>query len=512
MTGAERGTPSPAPVAAASTATCVTILLLFCAWPIVNFANDNREQLSRADYGFLATAFIVTVAVVMAAFAALGWIAGAPRRVRLVAALVAAVVLFYNYHLVFAALVEGFAFVRLTRGENYAYLAILVGVPLLVWFLPSGRIAAQALLVAAIALFAMPAAGLAAHAMSDAKGPAVHAGAEAARGSGARIKPNIYYLMTDGYGRADQLASRLGYDNSAFVDYLKGRGFYVADQAYANYPMTYMSLPSSLAMDYLVTETTPKHTDRSSFYATIQGRNPVVERLRSYGYTYAHMASGVWDGSRCSGVEDVCLANSEEVVVAFFRMTPVSRLRRGESVTTPRSVEVALERLPSGRPTFLFAHIFSPHPPRTFEGDCALRTTRGESLVYWKPSGKNDYLRDIACTNRQLSGLIDRLLERDPQAIVLLHSDHGPAFGIDWSLPNDRWTRDAFDERFAILMALRLPSECSALPYPTLSPVNLFRVVFACLEGKPVERLADDSYITAYEKNERQDPVLKYRR
>ena len=485
---------------------------MFCAWPIVNFANDNREQLSRADYGFLAIAFLVTVAVVGALFAVLGWIAGASRRVRLVAALVAAVVLFYNYHLVYAGLVEGFSFVGVSRGENYAYLAILIGVPLLVWMLPSGRIVAQALLVAAIALFAMPAAGLAVHALSGTRGPAIPSEAKQASASSARIKPNIYYLMTDGYGRADQLKRGLGYDNTAFLDFLQARGFYVADQSYANYPMTFMSLPSALAMDYLVTEKTARHTDRSAFYATIQGRNPVVERLRSYGYAYAHMASGVWDGSRCSGVEDLCLANSEEVLVAFYRMTPVSRFRRGESVTTPRSVEGVLERLPSGRPVFLFAHIFSPHPPRTFEGDCALRTTRSESLVYWKPSGKKDYVHDLGCTNRQFTALIERLLARDPQALVLLHSDHGPAFGVDWSVGNDQWTRDAFDERFAILMAVRLPSECKQLAYPALSPVNLFRVVFACVEGKPVEKLADESYITAYEKNERQDPVLKYRR
>ena len=104
------------------------------------------------------------------------------------------------------------------------------------------------------------------------------------------------------------------------------------------------------------------------------------------------------------------------------------------------------------------------------------------------------------------------MIERDPEAIILLHSDHGSAFGIDWSIPNDKWTRDAFDERFAILMATRLPAECSGLAYPTMSPVNLFRVVFACLEGKPAEKLPDESYITAYEKNDRNEPALKFRR
>jgi hypothetical protein len=511
MTATEHAQPPPHSSPGVATGRCIAVLLLFCAWPIVNFANDNREQLARADYRFLALAMMATVVVVITLFALIGWKAGPSRRVRLVAALVAAVVLFYNYHLVYAGLVEAFEFVGLSRGENYAYIAMLVGIPLLVWLLPAGRVTFSGLAIAAIALFAMPSAGLAVHALSPARGP-LKVEAKAVNTAGARVTPNIYYLMTDGYARADQLASRLGFDNGKFLDYLRARGFYIADESYANYPMTYMSLPSALAMEYLVTEATPKHTDRSSFYATIQGRNPVVERLRKYGYAYAHMASGVWDGSRCSGVEDVCLANSEEVVVAFYRMTPWSRFRRGESVTTPRSVEAVLDRLPSGRPVFLFAHIFSPHPPRTFEGDCVLRTTRGESLVYWKPSGKNDYLRDLGCTNRQFSSLIDRLLERDPNAIVLVHSDHGPAFGVDWSIPNDKWTREAFDERFAILMAVRLPPDCSKLPYPTMSPVNLFRIVFACLEGQPAQRLADDSYITAYEKNERQDAVLKFPR
>ena len=41
------------------------------------------------------------------------------------------------------------------------------------------------------------------------------------------------------------------YDNQNFIDYLISKGFYVATKSQSNYPMTFLSLASSLNMKYL---------------------------------------------------------------------------------------------------------------------------------------------------------------------------------------------------------------------------------------------------------------------
>ncbi|HMB23461.1 MAG TPA: hypothetical protein VKP08_11545, partial [Anaerolineales bacterium] len=63
--------------------------------------------------------------------------------------------------------------------------------------------------------------------------------------------PDIYYIILDGYGRADVLEKQFGYDNSAFLNELRSMGFIVADCSQSNYAQTQLSLASSMNFDYI---------------------------------------------------------------------------------------------------------------------------------------------------------------------------------------------------------------------------------------------------------------------
>ena len=63
--------------------------------------------------------------------------------------------------------------------------------------------------------------------------------------------PDLYYFVLDGYGRADVLAENFDFDNSAFLEGLRQRGFVVADQSRSNYFWTNLSLASSLNLGLL---------------------------------------------------------------------------------------------------------------------------------------------------------------------------------------------------------------------------------------------------------------------
>lgn len=71
-------------------------------------------------------------------------------------------------------------------------------------------------------------------------------------GAPARDKlPDIYYLVFDRYGNEEILKEYFGYDNSGFTGFLSRSGFYVAGESRCNYPGTFLSLTSSLNMEYL---------------------------------------------------------------------------------------------------------------------------------------------------------------------------------------------------------------------------------------------------------------------
>ena len=54
-----------------------------------------------------------------------------------------------------------------------------------------------------------------------------------------------------GDGGYDTLRDLYGYDNSPFLDFLRSKGFYVADKSVTNYPRTELSVASSLNMKYM---------------------------------------------------------------------------------------------------------------------------------------------------------------------------------------------------------------------------------------------------------------------
>jgi hypothetical protein len=58
-------------------------------------------------------------------------------------------------------------------------------------------------------------------------------------------RPDIYYIVLDAYGRQDVLADLYNLDNRPFLDYLEGKGFYVASESHSNYMQTVFSIPAS---------------------------------------------------------------------------------------------------------------------------------------------------------------------------------------------------------------------------------------------------------------------------
>jgi hypothetical protein len=58
--------------------------------------------------------------------------------------------------------------------------------------------------------------------------------------------PDIYYIILDGYARSDTMAEAIGLDNSEFIAFLEGQGFYVAPESRANHNWTSLSIASSL--------------------------------------------------------------------------------------------------------------------------------------------------------------------------------------------------------------------------------------------------------------------------
>ena len=124
----------------------------------------------------------------------------------------------------------------------------------------------------------------------------------------AAAKPDIYYIILDGYANFHTLQNLFNYDNSAFLSYLHGKGFYLVDKSTSNFAFTQLSLASSLNMEYLNYLADEPASQDKDFEPTTQliENNKVWQFLRSQGYKYITFRS-IWGATSSNPYADVQL-------------------------------------------------------------------------------------------------------------------------------------------------------------------------------------------------------------
>lgn len=310
--------------------------------------------------------------------------------------------------------------------------------------------------------------------------------------------PDIYYIVLDGYGRADLLDSMYDYDNSPFTGALAQRGFIVAADSQSNYPRTVLSLSSSLNMQYL--DGASSALGDSYLWWPVEEtihRSQVRRFLEGQGYRTVFIASGfdytsIPDGDVYQKPFPVMLNDFEEV---FFRATNLSLLQgvAGEWVSFAtneshrrivlfgHSALSASASIPS--PKFVFAHIVSPHPPFVFNEDGSSRLEAGEFPFFGdgnefegdRGDYRDGYIAQVAYLNTLILETVDSIIETSPAPpVIIIQADHGPGMFTDFGSIE----ATCLFERFSILNAYYLPGIASGDVPENISPVNSFRLIF----------------------------------
>lgn len=316
--------------------------------------------------------------------------------------------------------------------------------------------------------------------------------------------PDIYYIILDSYTRSDLMQKAYGYDNSAFLSKLEEMGFYVASCSQSNFMRTDLSLASTLNMDYVqnLSDTfKPETYNRTKLFELLK-YNAVRKTLEAAGYRTIAFETGFhwseWDDADVfMGPSPISsdLTSFEELLLktTMLRVLVDTGMINAEEISGNHYRErtsFALDSLPElvkyPGPIFAFVHIISPHPPFVFGPD-------GE------PTNPNDFLNSdqkipaksyalgytnqVTYLNTRLEKILETLIKgSDRPPVILLQGDHGP-----WMQPDNK--------RFWILNAYYLPGHNKEL-YPSISPVNSFRIVLNDYLGTSYDLLADKSYFS----------------
>ncbi len=317
--------------------------------------------------------------------------------------------------------------------------------------------------------------------------------------------PDVFYIILDGYARADNLQRLFGFDNSEFLDCLRSRGFYVADRSCSNYPYTFISLASSLHMRYLDDLLDPSHAPNIYRFSRFL-RSPLVGRIfQSKGYRFIHFKTNFFPTSR-SDIADVSVGGGpdwlrDEFSQVLWRSTMLRMLEPSMAAQHLQAFE-ALKRIPQTKgPTFTFAHLIIPHHPYVFDRDGNILQYVSQSLA-WDAAmskSKQDYIEQMRFLNRKVQEVIDHILATSPvPPIIIVQADHGTMFTHPDGVPTAE-ELDRFGlERMPILNAYLVPEKMRQKLYPSISPVNTFRLLLTECFGEHFELLPDRNFVSSY--------------
>lgn len=326
--------------------------------------------------------------------------------------------------------------------------------------------------------------------------------------------PDIYYLIFDAYANTNVLKERFDFDNSDIIHYLKEKGFTVIDDGKSNYPSTHQSIRSSLNMEFIQDS---KHSI---------SHNLVMYHLKQLGYKTVSLKSNYQDTIpiRMADVNEFCAGYSdfEITVIDTTLLTGLKQWIKWFDYIPSfvNRLMCVLDEIPRvhqkyKEPVFIFAHVLSPHPPFVLGQDGPLsdqeRSAREQSgenfhttLVSWDPLFKEYYFDQIVYLNKRIKEIIDSILSTsDIPPVIILQSDHGMSFDemdektntyVSLSEADPEKQKLMIKGRSYILNAYYLPAKGREMLYPTITPVNSFRVIFNALFDAGYDLLEDNIY------------------
>jgi hypothetical protein len=311
-------------------------------------------------------------------------------------------------------------------------------------------------------------------------------------------KPDIYYILLDGYPRADILKKYYNYDNSPFLERLESLGFNIIEKSQSNYDWTLYSVRSTLEMEYLDKFFSSRtEYERDNRLKGLRYTN-VLRILYNSGYKtnafkIKYLLLDFYDSpyitSLLENYSDFNRFEAKLLKSTLFAVT--NKLKVLERYHDRARHLFILDSIPKFAkkegPNFVFAHLMCPHAPFVFDanGDKVVSVAQDIQnqflILPTKPiKGKDKPFRTrkkLFCdqltylNNRILQNIESILRSSDKGPVIIIQSDHGVRyldsyFKVDPSI------------NFLNLSAIYLPNGRQHEIPSDASNVNTFRYVF----------------------------------
>jgi hypothetical protein len=324
-------------------------------------------------------------------------------------------------------------------------------------------------------------------------------------------KPDIYFLLFDGYSSTYALQQVFGYDNSAFDTALVKRNFKLIPYSRSNYSTTSFSMASTFNMDYLYWLDAGKWIKKKDYArsTTQLYDNLAMDFLTSNGYEIinhsifdikAHPSpqNNEWKSIYSNIISEGTLGM--RLVIQFRWLltgTPViNKLLpffafESQEVNNQNSLQSVKEESAEKRhkPRFVYGHFLMPHHPYFRNKNGGPRPPEEFDDANWHPGPDNYYTEYLQYTNNEILKLIDTIrVNTRGQAVIMVMSDHGYHYDVPAGKKKFVWNN---------LNAWYLPGGQYQSLNDSITSVNQFRILFNSLFHQQYP-LMKDSLIRIY--------------
>ncbi len=320
-------------------------------------------------------------------------------------------------------------------------------------------------------------------------------------------RPDIYYIIVDGCAHPQTLLDVCGYDNSQFTDFLKSKGFYIAERASSNYDRTEYSLASSFNMQYLdqIPEKIGKEVPGYFIEWRLVHDSCLQRLLASLGYRFINICSFSTGTDFMPGADtNLRTSFGNHFMIATALLGPlrglesyIPALRELYVFSQLKQAAPLAQVVQSSGPKFVFLHTELTHPPYLFDQNGNKRPLPLKGMQSdWRDAA--DYGQQVAFAEHHVEKWVSTILENSKEPpVIILQADHGPGPFQTANVVTDEskagfYTAESV--RMKILSAYYLPSNKAGvkpLLYEEISPVNSFRVVLDQLFSAHLPLLPD---------------------
>lgn len=246
-------------------------------------------------------------------------------------------------------------------------------------------------------------------------------------------RPNVYLFLFDEYAGFENLDYYYdGFENAEFADFLAESGFSLS-RASRNTESVFTDtiIPNLLNLDYVVEDEEPAYAKKAYL------QDPALFRLfENNGYQINLICQDAWihssNGATLyetyeSSLSDWIVNHSmlSAVGIGNSLLNLIRTEQHGDTAAEMRELFAQMQALPDkvaeDTPTFTFCYVKCPHSPLVFREDGSVNP---EGLQKnWKD--KSIYLGQLKYLNTQIEATVQNILEKDPNAVIILQSDHG---------------------------------------------------------------------------------------